>query len=679
MAIAIIAAQICFPAGVSALDNGLALTPPMGWNSWNTFHCDVSETLIKETADAMVSSGMAAAGYQYVNMDDCWATKSRDAKGGMVADSVKFPSGMRALAAYIHNKGLKLGIYGDRGLATCAGYIGSEGHEVQDADTFAAWGIDYLKYDNCVTHLDEQTQYVAMRDALAGCGRPIVFSICTWNPLPWMPETGNLWRTTPDIDANWSTILAYAIWNDTLAAWAHPGAWNDPDMLEVGNGSLTTAENRAHFSLWAIMAAPLIAGNDLRSMSPAVMAILTNPEVIAVDQDSLGRQGTKTIGNRDVWVKPLRNGSVAVLLLNRGSAAASMRFTLDSIGLPSGTALVRDLWGRADAGQMTGSFTATVQSHDAAMFRVTHVPDNIVPVITRIWAVDSVTIALSFSKPLDTASARVAANYAVNHGETVRSASPQSDRLTVCLSISAVMDSGTTYAVQVNNVKDIDGDSIAPGTTVSFTYSKGIVTRIRFYPRQGSEARMNGGVFEGSNGDRDAGPYQELYTIRSVPAANTWTEVTDLLAINTPYRYVRYRSPDNGFGNVSEIEFYHYATKLTGTAFGTPGSWGGSGNDYTKALDGNTSTFFDYSQANGAYVGIDILGGMVPVRFAGMPVARAPARRQPVLAVAANDLNGRRIVYRAPRRSACADSRNAAAKVFVAKMSDGTRRKQIGE
>ena len=363
-----------------AVGNGLARTPPMGWNSWNKFACNVSEQLIKEIADAMVASGMKKAGYQYVNIDDCWQV-SRDSAGNIVADPIRFPGGMKALADYVHAKGLKLGIYTDAGTMTCEKRPGSLDHELQDAKTYAAWGVDYVKIDWCHTEgLDPQKQYAKFRDALAECGRPIVFSICNWGrnqPWTWGPATGNLWRTTGDIKDNWASVLKI-LDNPSQqhAEAAGPGGWNDPDMLEVGNGKMSDAEYRSHFSLWAMMAAPLIAGNDLRSMSQATKDILMNAEVIAIDQDGAGKQGTRirTEGGLEVCAKPLKQkGAIAVLLFNRGEAAADISANWGEVGLPSGKAKVRDLWAHADRGVFTDSFKANVPPHGAVMFKLVSV------------------------------------------------------------------------------------------------------------------------------------------------------------------------------------------------------------------------------------------------------------------------------------------------------------------
>ncbi|MGH8146918.1 MAG: glycoside hydrolase family 27 protein [Rhodanobacteraceae bacterium] len=370
-----------------ALDNGLARTPPMGWNSWNTFHCDVSARLIEATADAMVASGMKAAGYTYVNIDDCWLLKQRGPHGELVPDPAKFPQGIKAVADYVHGKGLKLGIYESAGTTTCAGYPGSLGHEKQDARQFARWGVDYLKYDNCGDHRGETypQRYAAMRDALAASGRPIVYSICEWGnqaPWHWAPAIGNLWRTTQDITPRWRTdqphnhypqgILDILDQQAALTHASHPGAWNDPDMLEVGNGYLTDDENRAHFSLWALLNAPLIAGNDLRHMSKDVRAVLTNREVIAVDQDWGGRQGYRVSrdGNADVWAKPMSDGSVAVILLNRGQGPLHIATRAAAVGLkPAASYTVRNLWTHRSS-TSRGSIEASVPTHAVAMFRV---------------------------------------------------------------------------------------------------------------------------------------------------------------------------------------------------------------------------------------------------------------------------------------------------------------------
>jgi alpha-galactosidase len=362
----------------------LAKTPPMGWNSWNKFACDVSETLIKEIADAMVSTGMKAAGYQYIVIDDCWQI-SRDNDGNIIADAKRFPSGIKALADYVHAKGLKFGLYSDAGTLTCQKRPGSRGYEFQDARQYAAWGVDYLKYDWC-SHgtQDSESSYSIMYDALRKTGRPIVFSICEWGstkPWLWAPAVGNLWRTTGDIQDCWDCkkdwggmgFVHILDLQAGLESHAGPGHWNDPDMLEVGNGGMSTSEYRAHLSLWCILAAPLMAGNDIRRMTPEIAEILTNKEVIAVDQDALGMQGrrVKREGDEDIWAKQLADGSRAVALLNRSSAERQMSVSWGEIGYPvhlSGN--VRDLWAKRDLGTSKGSFSARVPSHAVVMVRI---------------------------------------------------------------------------------------------------------------------------------------------------------------------------------------------------------------------------------------------------------------------------------------------------------------------
>ena len=375
---------VLFAATLPALDNGLAKTPPMGWNSWNKFGCNVSEDLIKQMADAMAKTGMKDAGYQYIVIDDCWQV-SRDPDGNIVPDAKRFPSGMKALADYVHSLGLKFGLYSDAGTATCQGRPGSRGYEFQDARQYAAWGADYLKFDWCNTSTREaRSSYETMRDALKLAGRPIVFSICEWGsskPWLWAGDVGNLWRTTGDIQDIWEGkgekyglgVMNIVDLQVGLENYAGPGHWNDPDMLEVGNGGMTATEYRSHFSLWAILAAPLAAGNDLRTMSPEIHDILTNKEVIAVDQDPLGIQGRRVRrdGALDVWVKQLKDGSRAVVLLNRGTAGQTMTVDWEDLGYPAHLgATVRDLWSHQDLGKFTGKFSAPVASHGVVMVTV---------------------------------------------------------------------------------------------------------------------------------------------------------------------------------------------------------------------------------------------------------------------------------------------------------------------
>jgi len=352
----------------------LAPTPPMGWNSWNKFGCNVSDKLIREMADAMVSSGMQAAGYQYVNIDDCWQV-SRDAQGTIVADPQRFPSGMKALADHVHGKGLKLGLYTDAGTGTCEKRPGSLNHEVQDAKTYASWGIDYVKIDWCNSEgLDPEVQYAKLRDALAQSGRPIVFSICNWGvkaPWRWGPKTGNLWRTTGDISDSYDSMSLIGFGQNGLEQFAGPGHWNDPDMLEVGNGHMNRDEYRTHMALWALLAAPLLAGNDLRDMSAETKGLLTNSEVIAVDQDSQGIQGRRVWqeGPLEIWAKPLADGSQAVGLFNRSESAIQMTLEFKAIGGPA-AAKLRDLLDHKDLGTAQNSYTTEVPKHGVALLKV---------------------------------------------------------------------------------------------------------------------------------------------------------------------------------------------------------------------------------------------------------------------------------------------------------------------
>ncbi len=381
---------------ISYAQNGfgeLAKTPPMGWNSWNTFGVDINEDLVKNVADVFVEKGLKDAGYEFVVIDDGWQI-DRDKEGNIVVNKDKFPSGIKDLADYVHSKGLKFGIYSDAGNLTCAGFPGSRGYEYQDARDYAAWGVDYLKYDWCHTgNQSAPDSYALMKDALVKAGRPIIFSICEWGinePWKWGSEIGgNLWRTTFDISPCWDcgelmhvngrqieNLIGFTKILDQqvgLSVYAGSGHWNDPDMLEVGNGDLTYDENVAHFSLWCILSAPLMLGNDVRSMSDEVLEIITNKEVIAVNQDPLGRQGEKVRGDGDfeVWSKELQDGTRAVVLFNRSDSEAKFGLNWREIGLPQNLEFtVRDLWQKKDIGKYKGSFSATVPSHGVIMVKV---------------------------------------------------------------------------------------------------------------------------------------------------------------------------------------------------------------------------------------------------------------------------------------------------------------------
>ncbi len=367
----------------------LAKTPPMGWNSWNYFACDgINEKVITEIADAMVTSGMKEAGYQYIVIDDCWQI-DRDSNGIIVIDSVKFPNGIKYLSDYVHSKGLKFGIYSDAGTNTCGGRPGSKGFEYIDAQTYADWGVDFLKYDWCYTEGQEPiASYKLMRDALYKAGRPIVFSICEWGenkPWEWAGEIGHLWRTTLDIsdrwDGNiwgnqfgWTEILEM---QNGLEKYSGPGKWNDPDMLEVGNHNLTTNEARAHFTMWCMLAAPLIAGNDLRNMSNDTKEILTNKNLIALDQDVLGKQGFKIYdeGNFEIWQKPLSQNNIAVCFLNLDNKDKSFNAKWNKIHIKemNGEYSVKNLWENIELGTTNQELKLNIPARDVAVFKLSKV------------------------------------------------------------------------------------------------------------------------------------------------------------------------------------------------------------------------------------------------------------------------------------------------------------------
>jgi hypothetical protein len=380
------------PQVAQALANGVLQTPPMGWSSWNAHFENINESVIEAAADAMVSSGMKAAGYQYVNIDGGWWSGTRDANGNITVDTSQWPGGMQAVASYIHSKGLKAGIYTDVGINGCTGAQtnqGSYGHYDQDMLQFEQWGFDYIKVDWCggrLMNLDPATQYGQIRDSIAKAtaqtGHPMAFSICNWglaDPWKWGPTTGNLWRTSNDISStqnsvSWSSILKNFDSAILYLAAQAPGAYNDPDMLEAGVSGITDTESQSHFSLWAIAGAPLLAGNDITTMSSTTRTILTNSEVIAIDQDPLALQGTKVsepaIGLQ-VWSKVLStSGQRAVVLLNRTSSTASITVNWSDIGLAAGNAQVRDLWAHSTLGNFSNSYTASVPSHGVAMLKI---------------------------------------------------------------------------------------------------------------------------------------------------------------------------------------------------------------------------------------------------------------------------------------------------------------------
>jgi alpha-galactosidase len=356
--------------------NGLAATPPMGWNSWNHFQEKIDDKAVREIADTIVASGMRDAGYVYVNIDDTWEGE-RDAQG-VIHSNRKFPD-MRALADYVHSKGLKLGIYSSPGPKTCGGYEGSYGHEEQDAKTYAEWGIDYLKYDWCSAgriygNQDLRAVYQKMGEALEKSGRPIVYSLCEYgmgDVWKWGPAVAaNLWRTTGDITDHWSALSYTGFAQSRLAPYAAPGHWNDPDMLEIGNGGMSNIEYRTHMTLWAMLAAPLLAGNDPRSMTPEIRDILTNREVIAIDQDRLGSQGKQALqeGTSEVWIRTLEDKSMAIALFNRGDSPRHVSFTWSQLGVKAPSYL-RDLWAHTDHPVNADGFDAEIPGHGSVMLR----------------------------------------------------------------------------------------------------------------------------------------------------------------------------------------------------------------------------------------------------------------------------------------------------------------------
>ncbi|MDQ6777861.1 MAG: glycoside hydrolase family 27 protein [Actinomycetota bacterium] len=375
---------ISSPPAVSASLVALAPTPPMGWNPWYKFGCQANEQLIEQTAQAIVSSGMAAAGYRYVNLDDCWMAASRDSSDALQADPQAFPDGIPALASYVHGLGLKLGIYLDAGTQTCMLRPGSAAHFAQDAATVASWGVDFIKVDYCYTNLiPAQPVYATMQQAILAARRPIVYSISDDGfdrPWFWGPGLASLWRTTNDYTAYgarsgdwWGAVLKILDINAGLYRFAQPGAWNDPDILLIGTGLLTVPQERSQFSLWSMMAAPLLAGGDVRTMSQATAAILTNGEVIAVDQDPAGRQGVRIAdrSGHQVWIRRLLDGSIAVLFLNTASQPATITMSAARAGVGRHQRYaVRDLWHHRSWSSSAPTIRARVAPDDVVMLRV---------------------------------------------------------------------------------------------------------------------------------------------------------------------------------------------------------------------------------------------------------------------------------------------------------------------
>ncbi len=376
---------------------GLAETPPLGWNSWNTFATDINEELVKGIADKFIELGLKDAGYEYIVLDDGWMAKERDANGNLVADPVKFPNGMKALADYIHSKGLKFGIYNCAGSKTCGGYPGSRGFEYQDARLYASWDVDYLKYDWCNTEkLNAEGAYMTMRDALKKAGRPIVFSICEWGdnePWKWAKDVGHAWRVTGDIINCWDCEIGHGSWSsrgvwkiinlrEDIRKFAGPGHWNDYDMMEVGNG-MTDAEDRSHFAMWSMLASPLIMGNDLRTASKETVKTLANKEVIAVNQDKLGIQGFRfsNENNFEIWLKPLEKDAWAMTFVNMSDETKSIDFDWIKHGfgddlngkwvdLKQQKFSIRDLYNHKNLGDTSSNLKAEIGSHDVLMIKM---------------------------------------------------------------------------------------------------------------------------------------------------------------------------------------------------------------------------------------------------------------------------------------------------------------------
>jgi len=385
LVVALVVLRPASPRAASA-EPALGRTPPMGWSSWNHFGCAVDAELVEQTADALAANGLQKLGYDSVDIDDCWMTHQRDPRTGeLVPDPVKFPQGIAAVARYLHARGFSLGIYEDAGTETCAGFPGSLGHERIDAQTFARWGVDTLKYDNC-NHAGQSStrQYIArftaMHDALLATGRPIFLAICEWGvhrPWTWAHGIGQSWRTTHDIADSYASMLEIFRQNVVLSQFAGPGGWNDPDMLEIGNGGMTPAEERTEFTLWAEMAAPLISGADIRSLGVDQLAIYSDPDVIAIDQDPLGAQAApiaqngEPAGSGGIWVlsKPLADGGRAVVLFNSTDSPRTISTTASAIGLRGSGFGIRDLWSGIRS-TTSGEISALVAPHAAALFRI---------------------------------------------------------------------------------------------------------------------------------------------------------------------------------------------------------------------------------------------------------------------------------------------------------------------
>lgn len=362
---------------VLSLKNGVGLTPAMGWNSWNHFACNISETVIRQTADKLVSSGLKDLGYNYVNIDDCWQISRDSNSNKIIPDSKNFPSGIKNLSDYIHSLGLKFGLYSDAGFYTCQGRPGSLGHEEIDAQTYAEWGVDYLKYDNCFNDgsSGKTKRYPSMRDALNKTGRPIFFSICEWGtekPWEWGKETGNSWRTTGDISDNWHSFISILDQQAELGKYSEIGGWNDPDMLEVGNGGMTQNEYQAQFALWAVLKAPLILGNDINNITDDIMKIISNKAIIAVNQDADGNPGYRASkdGDKEVWASKLQGNNWVAVLFNRGTSNTTVRTNFTDLGFTSLGGNVHDILNDKNLGYHEGYFETNVQAHSVEVIKL---------------------------------------------------------------------------------------------------------------------------------------------------------------------------------------------------------------------------------------------------------------------------------------------------------------------
>jgi alpha-galactosidase len=600
-------AILCNVVPILALHDGLCLTPPMGWSSWYCMGGDITEAKIKAIADSMVSSGMKAAGYEYVNIDDGWAM-SRDSLGYVIENPTRFPSGMKALADYIHSKGMKFGIYTCSGELTCMGLPGSNGYERQDAEKYAEWGVDWVKNDACYDG-GKSIQYSRMYHAIQATGRPMVINLCNWTAATalWGDSVGHCWRVTGDVGPRWNNIIGAVDQQAALGQYAGPGHWNDPDNLYVGQLSDSIREV-AHFSLFAILNAPLVCGNDLCNMSSRTRMILTNAEVIAVNQDSLGVQGDKVPGANWLIVKTMKDGSKAVVFFNRSETSDTFTVTWAQLGFANGTEVnVRDLWKHEIAGNWRDFYRTVVPSNGVCMIRAHATPDTIRPVLLRAMRMSDTTVLAIFSEPIDPATAADIAHYAISPDAGLYRAVPGPDSTRSIMLFVADIPAVPGYSLTVNGLKDnanvkntmISNSSAAieiscdtlrlpaerkltgtimgkcnattfcPGTcydnavdndTSTFPdcaladsayagYDLGssyVITSVRFLPRTDWIDRMIGMIFEGS---RDNNSWDPLYLIRNVPSTPVWTsaQISPIVDSACNLRSCRYVRLNNGF------------------------------------------------------------------------------------------------------------------------------------